>query len=274
MQDPDPVLTAALFAPDRDALLALLAGLSEDQWQRPTACAGWSVLDVARHLLGVDLANLANRRDRYSGLRPEAGEAIVPFVNRINDEWMRAARRLSPRVVREQLAAVGTPLFAYFASLDPLELGNRVSWAGPDPAPVWLDVAREYTERWHHQQHIRDAVGQPGQTSPEFLYPVLAAFAHALPETFRELDAPPGTTVQLHVTEEAGGDWTVQRDVSGWRLYLGAPARSTAKVTLDPETTWKLFTKGISQSEARGRAAFQGDLVLGARLLRTVAILA
>jgi uncharacterized protein (TIGR03083 family) len=274
VQFPDPVLTIDLFFPDRDALFALLAGLSDEEWEWPTACADWSVLDVARHMLGVDLANLSNRRDRYSGLRPAAGEAIVPFVNRINDEWMHAARRLSPRVVREQLAAGGPPLFAYFASLEPLELGNRVSWAGLDPAPVWLDVAREYTERWHHQQHIRDAVGQPGQTSPEFLYPILATFAHAIPMTFRDLDAPSGTTVQLHVNGEAGGDWTIQREARRWQLYLGAPKLPTARVTLDPETTWKLFTRGMSPEEARGRAAFEGDLVLCERLLRTVAIIA
>ena len=36
-----------------------------------------------------------------------------------------------------------------------------VNWAGPEPAPIWLDPAREYTERWVHQQHIRDAVRNP-----------------------------------------------------------------------------------------------------------------
>src|SRR6266852_4119801 len=74
-----------------------------------------------------------------------------------NDDWVRAARRLSPHVMRDLLAAAGPLLFAYFASLDLAATGGPVSWAGPAPAPVWLDVAREYTERWHHQQHIRDA---------------------------------------------------------------------------------------------------------------------
>src|SRR5438445_8929800 len=74
----------------------------------------------------------------------------------------------------------------FFDSLNLLALATPVSWAGPAPAPVWLDVAREYTERWHHQQHIRDAIGQPGQTDHRFLHPVLATFAYALPVALQD----------------------------------------------------------------------------------------
>src|SRR5207253_325278 len=148
--------------------------------------------------------NLSRRRDRFAGLSPGPGEATVPFVNRINDDWMRASRRLSPRVARDLLASVGQPLFDYFASLDPLALGGPVSWAGPAPAPVWLDVAREYTERWHHQQHIRDAVGRPGLTEPRYLAPVLDAFVRALPHTYRAVAAPDGAVVALTIAGAAG----------------------------------------------------------------------
>jgi len=274
VRTPDPVLISDLFADDRLALLALLEELSEADWERPTACPGWSVRDVTVHLVGVDLANLSRRRDRFVGLSPAPGETTVVFVNRINDEWMRAAQRLSPRVARGLLASVGPSLFEYFAALDPLVLGDGVSWTGLARAPVWLDVAREYTERWHHQQHIRDAVGKPGQNSPRFLHPILATFAYALPVTFRDVDAPIDTTVQLHVTGEAGGDWTVKREGERWRLCVGAPVSPAARVTLDPGTTWRLFTKGITPAKAREVATFEGDARLAERLLHTVAIIA
>ncbi len=48
-----------LLPEERAALLDLLAGLTDDEWARPTACAGWSVKDVALHILGGDLGNLA-----------------------------------------------------------------------------------------------------------------------------------------------------------------------------------------------------------------------
>ena len=263
-----------LFAEDRTALLSVLTGLDADDWERATPCAGWSVKDVATHILGGDLANLSRRRDGYQGDAPAPGQDLVSFLNNSNDTWMRAARWLSPRVVCDRLAAAGPPLFAYFASLDRLAVGAPVSWAGPAPAPIWLDVAREYTERWHHQQHIREAVGQPGQTEPRFLHPVLATFAYALPVALHDADAPMGTIVHLHIDGQAGGDWFVRRERNGWQLYLGAPTTAAARVDLDQDRAWRLYTKGIAPWEVQAAVTFAGDQHLGRRLLDAVAIIA
>ena len=67
MQPLEPVSIVALFPEVRRHLLALLAGLSAEEWRTPTACAGWSVKDVALHLLGGDLGNLSRRRDGLTG---------------------------------------------------------------------------------------------------------------------------------------------------------------------------------------------------------------
>ncbi|MCW5849944.1 MAG: maleylpyruvate isomerase family mycothiol-dependent enzyme [Anaerolineae bacterium] len=192
MQPVQPILVVDLFPPLLEGLLALLDGLSEVDWDRLTACAGWSVKDVADHLLGGDLSMLSRRRDSYHLNVGDlsAWETLVQFINTWNRDWVTATRRLSPRVTRELLAWAGPQVSALFASQDPFALGGPVSWAGPDPAPVWLDLAREYTERWHHQQHIRDAVGRPGFTEPHFMAPVLDAFVRALPHTYRETPRP------------------------------------------------------------------------------------
>jgi len=69
------------------------------------------------------------------------------------------------------------------------------SQTGAGPASVWLDVAREYTERWVHQQHIRDAAGVPGQVEAHYVGPVIATFMHALPAALAEARRPAGTAV-------------------------------------------------------------------------------
>ncbi len=274
MRPPDPVLVLDLFPAERAALLDVLDSLSEDDWGRPTAFEGWSVKDVAWHILGVDLGNLVSRRDSYQGDFPMPGEDLATSVNRFNEEWVRAARRLSPRMLCDLLRISGSQLVAYFESLDLSKLGGPVSWAGPEPAPVWLDVAREYTERWVHQQHIRDVVGKPGLTERRFLAPVLAIFVHALPFAFRGVEAKAGTSVHLQILGESGGDWTVRREEDGWVLRVGTPPTHDARVTLDQSVAWRLYTKGISPQRAEQQATFDGARRLVEPVLHALAIIA
>lgn len=274
MKVPEPVQVIDLFPLERAALLELLAGLTPDEWATPTVCQGWSVKDVALHVLGGDLSNISGRRDGIWGLNPAPGEDFAVFVNRINEEWVQTARRLSPKMIVDLLRLAGPQLFDYFATLDLATLGGSVSWVGPDAAPVWLDVAREYTERWMHQQHIRDAIGKPGFTEGRFFAPVLATFVHALPHTFRETDAPPGTTVQLHVRGAAGGDWAVVRETDKWTLYKDTAEKWAARVEMDQSVAWRLFTKGMTPEDAERASTFAGNNGLGSQVLRVVAIIA
>ena len=162
----------------------------------------------------------------------------------------------------------------YFRALDPYAMGGAVSWAGSGPRPVWLDIAREYTERWHHQQHIRDAVDLPGLKQPRYLAPVLETFAWALPQAFRVVGAPDGTMVTLTVSGDSGGRWSVCREDGEWRLYLGAPGDPEAEVGLNEDTAWRLFTRGVSKDQAREAAMIAGNRRLGERILDMVSIIA
>lgn len=269
------------FPGERDALLEILADLEPDEWFAPTACAGWSVHDLALHLLGADVNILSGDRDRFGGppgSGPKSDLAVwvnlVEYINQRNEAWVAALRRISPALVQELLGFTGVRVAAYFGSVDLHALGNPVNWAGPERAPVWLHVAREYTERWTHQQHIRDAVGRPGLTDPYWLSPVLDAFARALPHTLRNVAAVSGDTVGLRVTGDAGGEWWAVRDDAGWDLQPMPAARVLAVVTLDADTAWRRFTHGISFEEAAGKATIEGNSAIGRTVLNMVSIIA
>ncbi len=276
LEKPEPVLVADLFREILDSLLALLRGLEPAEWERPTAAAGWTVKDVAAHLLGDDVGILSRRRDGYRKPSPslDSWDELVAWLNARNEEWVRVNRRLSPPLLCDLLQLTGEQASAYFRSLAPVATGGAVSWAGPEPAPVWLDVAREFTERWHHQQHIRDAVGKPGLTEPRYLGPVLATFVHALPRTLTAVVAPEGTRVTLKIVGPAGGSWTVVREDERWVLYHGAAPEPDAEVELPEDAAWRLFTKGLSSGNARSRAVLRGDEALGGKLLETISIIA
>jgi uncharacterized protein (TIGR03083 family) len=276
-----PVHVLDLFPPDREALLALLAELDDEAWARPTVCEGWTAKDVALHLLGDDIGLLSRRRDAFQDMSLARGagdlsvwENLVAYLNRWNEAWVGAARRISPPLLIDLLRFAGEQTQRYFESLDLEETGPPVSWAGPQPAPVWLDVAREYTERWLHQQQIRDAVERPGQTEPRFLSPVLDTFVRALPHTFHDVLAPEDTHVRLTVSGEAGGVWSLVRHEAHWALYHDVEMEPVASVNLDQDVAWRLFTRGLTREEALATAVLDGDRSLGLRVLSTVSIIA
>lgn len=219
----------------RAELAALLGGLAEREWLLDTACPGWTVHGVACHLLGVELGNVSVRRDGWA-LGPGEGEDPDAWLNAFNQQWVHAARRVSPPLVAELVDLAGRRFEAHVAGLDLDAAGPPVTWAtGADPAPVWLDVAREYMERYVHQKQIRDAAGRPA-LGPDLTRPVLDTAAHALPRALERVRRPAGTVVSLTADGDGGGTWTLTSTPVGWELRPGAPAgpaACSARTTVD-----------------------------------------
>ena len=273
-----PIFLVDRFPPLHAELMRLLRGLKEADWSRPTACALWSVKDIAAHLLDTGLRRLSFGRD---GVLPAPTRSIeqyadlVSYLNELNAQWVTAARRLSPPVLIELLDDSAARLHAFFSSLDPMaDAQFGVAWAGEESSPVWFDLGREYTERWLHQQQIREAVNAPGLTSREWLHPALDIFLRALPHTYRNVAASPGQNVRLDIEGKAGGIWTLVREPEGWALYTGADASPTTTLRLDQDSAWKLLSKGLSRDAVRARIRIDGDLRLGEPIFSALAIMA
>jgi uncharacterized protein (TIGR03083 family) len=275
--DSEVVVVTHLFAPERASLLEMLYSLAAGQWSAPTVCPGWSVKDVSLHLLGADIDLLSRRRDGTAPAdtpsRPAGFQELVATLDRLNQTWVEATRRISPRLLCELLAVTGEASERYLASLELFAVEESVSWIRLGPVPNWLEMARQYTERWTHQQQIRDAVGVPGLTEPAFMAPVLATFAHALPRAYIGVPAAVGTTVEVVLAGEAGGCWVLTRTPDGWRLAAGTAAAPVARVALDADTAWRLWTKQISPDAAQAAVSVSGDRALGLRVLDAVAII-
>ncbi len=273
-----PLDVRALFPGLDAALIELLRGLSLADWRRPTLARLWTVQDIAAHLLDGYLRRLSIQRDGHVGDPPgEIGSYgdLVGYLNRLNADWVQAFRRLSPGVLVDLLAAWGPPSSAFLAGLDPQGKALfSVAWAGEEESLAWFDVAREYTERWHHQQQIRHAVDRPGILERALYHPVLDTFLRALPHTYRWVAAAEGALLRVTVTGEAGGSWDLLRRDDAWQLGTGAEETPAAEVAIPQEIAWRLFTKGIGQDEARGQITVEGDPALGWPVLHLLAVMA
>lgn len=267
MKRPD---TAELFLPLQRELVSLLRGLSESDWSRPTLAREWTVKDVAAHLLDTDMRRLSAHRDGYRPSVMEFGgyEEIVAFINRLNATWVEVARRLSPRVLTDLLEWTGPQVAEMFASFAPEETAPiSVAWAGESRSANWMDTGREYTEKWHHQAQIREAVGAPALDSRRWLGPVIELSMYALPHALRRAEATAGSALSVHVEGEAGGVWHILRGDGRWELREGEAPEAAARVRLDADAAWKLFFNALAREEAAARVEASGDEELCAAFL-------
>lgn len=273
-----PIKTLHLFPVLDKMLIELLSSLTIDDWHLPTIAKSWTVKDIASHLLDVNLRALSFSRDRFLGEAPPAinsYEDLVGYLNGLNANWTNAAKRLSPEVITALLASTGNEYIEHLQTLKPFDTAVfSVAWAGQDTSENWFHIAREYTEKFIHQQQIREAVGKQALFTKELFYPFIDTFMYALPHTYRNVNAPKGTVITLKVLTAIGGEWNIIKTDKDWQLTSEKANLPDATVCINPDIAWKLFSKSIRPEQVIDQIEITGDQQLGKVALQMVSVMA
>jgi hypothetical protein len=273
-----PIPTVHLL-PILDAkLIGLLRSLTPEEWFSPTLASKWLVKDIAAHLLDGNVRTLSLSRDKLP-LQPTSPinsyKELVDYLNELNAVWVKGSQRISPPLLIELLEITGRQYCEYMSTLDPFDDAIfSVAWAGETVSKNWFHIAREYTEKFHHQQQIRDAVNKPGLMTRELFYPFIDTFLQGLPHTYRNVTANVSTTIQVTITTAIGGDWFLTRQNDSWQLAKQAEYTPTASVSIDPDTAWKLFSKGMTPAQAMEKVQISGDSTLAEKALQMISVMA
>ena len=275
---PAPVDTSSLLVPIHEELVGLLRALAPEQWLLPTTAGAWRVRDVAAHVLDGQLRRLSFHRDRPP--RPDAPvdhdyASVLRLINGLNARWVAASQHLSARVLTDLLDTVGVQAAAFLAALPPHEPAFwPVAWAGEARSENWMDVGRDYTEYWHHQQQIREAVGAPGLVEARWLGPVVALGVRAVAPALAAVPRPDGTSVRLVVSGDAGGAWRFVRESGEWRLEDDAStAPAQAALRIDAPTVARLWYSGRGPRGIPDDVTRDGDQDLCAAVLAARAVM-
>ena len=270
-----PIFTAHLFPKLEGMLIELLRSLTPQDWEKQTLAPKWKVKDVAAHLLDTQLRKLSVCRDHLALETPKITSQadLLALIDSLNADGVKKYGQLSSGELISRMELASRESADYHQSLDPFAPAVfPVSWAGEEKSANWFDTAREFTERWHHQQQIRLAVNRPGILTPELYHPVLDCFMRALPYAYREVPAEPGALLQFDISGDAGGIWYLHRDGNGWRLRDRPLGKLTSRVTIPQEIAWRIFTKGIDLHSAASETQVDGDRGLGRHILQMKAI--
>jgi uncharacterized protein (TIGR03083 family) len=272
-----PIPTIHLFQPLDEKLTRLLKSLSSEEWKRPTLAKLWTVKDVAAHLLDGNFRTLALSQN-YIGDPPSEIQSyrdLVDYLNGLNADWVRAMKRVSPSTLIELLEVTQQPVIDYYHSLDLwAPAAYAVSWAGEQESQNWFHIARVYTERWHHQQQIREAVNKQGIMDNEFFTPLIQSFMMALPYTYRDTVAPNGTVISVKVTHPSNIEWKIESHNHQWNFISDSNKTPETIIEMSGDIAWRLFTKALPETVAQEKIKITGNSKLGKPILKMLSVMA
>jgi hypothetical protein len=273
-----PTDTRRFFRPVASELTVLLRTLPAEAWDRPTVAGTWRVRDVIAHLVDVSMRRVSLHRDRHTPPAPprppRTERDFVAFINGLNGQWVETARRISPRMLTDLYEFVAAALADFTESFpDDGPALFPVSWAGDERSDGWLDLGREFTEQWHHQAQVRDAVLAPPLRDPAWLHAVLLIALRGLPHAFREARVDTGRTLTIEISGTAGGVWTLKRDDGSWKLWAGQESGESARVKMSDDTAWRLLFNALPLERAESLVTRSGDPVVLGPLLRARSVI-
>jgi len=262
------------FAGVNEALIGLLRDLGPDEWTARTQFPNWTVKDIVAHLLDTSLRRLSGQRDghRVPPHRPVHTPAdLVGHLTYLADRWAEAFSVVSPCLLIDLVGRYQDELLGFLTTLDPwAPAPHPVSWAGDTESTNGFDIAREYTERWHHQMQIREALGRPPLLGRDLAFPVFDTFFRALPYHYRGFHRPTGFCLEVAIEGEGGGSWFLLWDEAPRLVEAGEHV--DARVSLDPATAWKVFTR-FNHALYQPKVEVAGDSALGEHLLNLVCLM-
>lgn len=196
----------ALAAVEVERLLDLVGELSDDEWEQPTECPGWTVRDVLAHLLGMwklqydpdertrQLATATQRAQQSGRLRIDELTALqiadhAELTNAAVTQQLRAAAPLALAGRRNMPAAVRA------ATYDPLMPGEALWTLG------YLFDTIHTRDPWMHRIDICRALGREMQLTVEH-------DARLIADAVSEWARRHGQPFTLHLTGPVGRTFT------------------------------------------------------------------
>ena len=248
-----------------DAFVALAEGLAPDDWDRSTACPGWSVKDTVSHVIGIESMLLG--RPTPAVTLPDDLPHVRNDFGRVNEQWVESYRGRPPAEVVADLRDVVARRRTAVAGMDQAAFDeDSFTPAGPDTYGRFMRV--RVMDVWFHDQDIREAIGRPGHL--EGLAPAAALDEVAMAIGYvvgKKAAAPPGSSVRFELT----GPMARRIDVD-----VGERARVVDRLTGEPTTTLTVpgdrFTRLVGGRGADpGVVAITGDAGLGQAVVANLA---
>ena len=177
-------------------IIELLSEISPSQWQSPTPCPGWTVADIAAHLIDLDTmvisGALVDHEPQWESLTH-----VTNAGSKFTERGVDFRRGTAPDALLDQLSATAQKLVDH---LQTKEIGIQVPWVKGELSVDQFLSMRTF-DIWVHEQDIRAALNIPGNLGSNPARASLQRMISALPFIWgKKVGAPSGSVITLNLS--------------------------------------------------------------------------
>ena len=195
--DRDPI---SALAAEEERLEEILSGLDAVEWDKGSACAGWSVRDVVLHLAQTEEAVVASLG---GGAFAAPASADVSTIDDLMAAWVDAERDSSGDAFARWQTARRDALDGLRAA----PADQVVQWAAAPLKPLTLATTR-LSEHWIHALDISEPLGRDLPDSDR-LWHIARLAQRTLPYAYARAGRSDAPSVYVELDPPDGGDpWT------------------------------------------------------------------
>lgn len=241
-----------------ERFLALVTSLSEDEWEKPTACTRWNVRQILAHVTGA-AASYARwsefkRQNSLRAQRPYRASGLS-YLDSLNQIQINDRASATPAALIDELQTVGPRAIATRARLPVLLRALRLPLPALGIVPIGYLTDLIYTrDMWMHRLDLCRATQREMVMTPEhdgrIVSLVMRDVAKKLAATLRT------TSIVYHLSGSFGGTW-----------QLGAKMPPATTIHLDVLDFNLLASGRLTPEEALSRTSIEGDPALASEIL-------
>jgi uncharacterized protein (TIGR03083 family) len=256
-----------------EAISELVRPLAEGEWNRRTACPGWSVRDVVSHIIGVECELLGDPRPIHS---------LPRDLRHVVDEPSRHME-VQVDVRRHHTGPEMTSELEYTVIRRSRQLRNekrgpeaevRNVMPGGGKMPLERQLRFRAFDVWVHEQDLRRALNRPGNLDTGGAHVARDVLLHDLPWVVaKKAGAPPNTAVVVDVSGPVEFMRTVRVGPDGRASIDGSPSLGpTVTLSLDWETYVRLAAGRARPDAVADSVKADGDLKLAQAILENFSV--
>jgi uncharacterized protein (TIGR03083 family) len=233
-----------------ERFLALVTSLSDDDWEKPTACPRWNVRQILAHVTGA-AASYARwsefkRQNSLKVQRPYRASGLS-FLDSLNQIQVDDRASVTPGALIDELRTVGPRAIATRERLPASLRAFRVPLPALGIVPIGYLTDLIYTrDMWMHRLDICRATGremiQTSHHDGRITALVVREFARKLTPRLG------GRAITYELTGISGGSWS-----------LGENARPIARITMDVLDFHLLASGRLPPNELSSHTSVVGD---------------